>query len=151
MLAGIRDKERKSADARRPAEPVVRDSISDDGGRRAEDQAGRGRSCVGVDERHDDSRGVRYPMYILLLVSGSLIVIIMFGDKLRELVDFATTVSFLIAPIIAIFNFRLVTGRYMAQELQPPSWLKALAYAGIAFLCGFAAFYALVRFGIVAI
>ena len=46
-----------------------------------------------------------YISLIFLLALGSLIVVFQFGDKLKELIDFATAVSFLIAPIIAIFNF----------------------------------------------
>jgi len=87
--------------------------------------------------------------YLILLVSlavGSLIVVIPFGDKLKELIDFATAVSFLIAPIIAIFNYRLVTGKYLAKDGQPPAWLKGLGIAGIAFLIGFAIFFIVTRF-----
>jgi len=104
---------------------------------------------LGIDEHHNDSRGIRYPLYIILLVVGSLVTVTFFGNKLRELVDFATIVSFLIAPIIAIFNFRLVTGRYLERSMQPPFWLKSLGVAGIVFLSVFAIYYVMVRAGIV--
>ena len=67
----------------------------------------------------------------------------------KELIDFATTVSFLIAPIIAIFNFKLVSGKYLAKDLQPPLWLKILSYIGIIFLMGFAIFFIITRFTLV--
>ncbi|MFQ5573417.1 MAG: NRAMP family divalent metal transporter [Nitrosopumilaceae archaeon] len=87
-----------------------------------------------------------YVLFIIILSIGSLIVVLQFGDKLKELVDFATAVSFLIAPIIAIFNFKLVTGKYLAKDLQPPTWLKILSYMGIIFLIGFAIFFIITRF-----
>ena len=87
-----------------------------------------------------------YILFIFILAIGSLVVVFQFGDKLKELVDFATIVSFLIAPIIAIFNFRLVTGKYLAKEAQPPVWLKILSYLGILFLIGFAIFFIITRF-----
>ena len=87
-----------------------------------------------------------YILFIFILAIGSLVVVFQFGDKLKELVDFATIVSFLIAPIIAIFNFRLVTGKYLAKEAQPPAWLKILSYLGILFLIGFAIFFIITRF-----
>ncbi len=93
----------------------------------------------------------RYAFFILALAAGSLVILSQFGDKLKELVDFAIIVSFLIAPIIAIFNFRLVTGRYMEKDSQPPRWLKALGCAGIAFLLGFAALFILSRFEFLAV
>ncbi len=130
-----------------------------DGGGNGRDDGGAGHNrgaaeplpATGIDAHHDDSRGLRYPMYIILLVAGSLAIVTFFGDKLKELVDFATIVSFMIAPVIALFNFRLVTGRYVERSMQPPVWLKVLACAGIAFLVGFAAFFALVRLEIVSL
>ena len=107
--------------------------------------------ATGIDARHDDSKGLRYPVYIILLVAGSLAIVTFFGDKLKELVDFATIVSFMIAPVIALFNFRLVTGRYVKRSMRPPAWLRVLACAGVAFLVGFAAFFALVRLGIISL
>jgi len=88
----------------------------------------------------------KYIVFILILAVGSFIIIFQFGDKLKELVDVATTISFLIAPIIAIFNFRLVTGKYLEKNYQPPIWLKILSYSGIVFLTGFAIFFIVTRF-----
>ena len=87
-----------------------------------------------------------YLILLLALAAGSLVVVIPFGNNLTQLVDFATVVSFLIAPIIAIFNYRLVTGKYLAKGGQPPAWLKGLGIAGIAFLIGFAVFFIVTRF-----
>lgn len=87
-----------------------------------------------------------YVLFIFILAAGSLIVVFQFGDNLKELIDFATTVSFLIAPIIAIFNFKLVSGKYLAKDSQPPLWLKILSYIGIIFLIGFAIFFIITRF-----
>ena len=91
----------------------------------------------------------KYSFFLSILITGALVVIIGFGDKLKELVDFATILSFLVAPVIAIFNFKLVTGKYIAKDMQPPKWLKILAYVGIGFLVGFLVFFILSRFGII--
>lgn len=87
-----------------------------------------------------------YEASIISLATGSLIVVFLFENNLKELVDFATTISFLIAPIIAIFNFRLVTGKYIAKNAHPPIWLKILSYSGITFLIVFAALFIVTRF-----
>ncbi len=87
-----------------------------------------------------------YIIFILILAVGSFIVIFQFGDNLKELVDVATTISFLIAPVIAIFNFKLVTGKYLEKNYQPPIWLKILSYSGIVFLIGFAILFIVTRF-----
>lgn len=99
--------------------------------------------------RHgDDERGFkkRYIILVMILAVGSIIVVFQFGEKLKELVDFATTVSFLVAPVIAIFNYRLVTGKYLAREAKPPGWIKVLSVMGIAFLIGFALFFVYTKF-----
>jgi len=88
----------------------------------------------------------KYIFFILILAVGSFIVISQFGDNLKELVDVATIISFLVAPVIAIFNFRLVTGKYLEKNYQPPIWLKILSYSGIVFLTGFAVFFIVTRF-----
>lgn len=87
-----------------------------------------------------------YLISVLGLALGSIFIILQFKDNLTDLVDFATIVSFLIAPVIAIFNHKLVTGKHLDPEHRPPVWLKALGYAGIIFLIGFAGFFAISRF-----
>jgi Mn2+/Fe2+ NRAMP family transporter len=101
-------------------------------------------------KKTDDPKKIKfkktYELSIFSLATGSLIVVYLFENNLKELVDFATAISFLIAPIIAIFNFRLVTGKYFVKDAQPPIWLKILSYAGIIFLIGFAALFIITRF-----
>jgi Mn2+/Fe2+ NRAMP family transporter len=103
-----------------------------------------------LQKKIDDPKKIKfkktYELSIFSLAIGSLIVVYLFENNLKELVDFATAISFLIAPIIAIFNFRLVTGKYFVKDAQPPIWLKILSYAGIIFLIGFAAFFIITRF-----
>lgn len=57
------------------------------------------------------------------------------------IVDLATTISFIVAPIIAILNFILVGGKYVGDEFTPPLWKKVLSYLGIIFLLVFSIFY----------
>jgi Mn2+/Fe2+ NRAMP family transporter len=77
---------------------------------------------------------------------GSLFVIFQFESNFKELIDFATVLSFVIAPIIAIFNFRLVTGKFLEKKHQPSIFLKFLSFAGIIFLSGFAIFFLGMKF-----
>ena len=65
-----------------------------------------------------------YVIFLLVIAIGALTIIFQFENNLKELVDFATVLSFVIAPIIAIFNFRLVTGKFLDKEHQPSLGLK---------------------------
>jgi len=87
-----------------------------------------------------------YVLFLILISGGSIIVIFQFGNNLKELVDFATVLSFVIAPVIAIFNFRLVTGKFLDKEFQPSLLLKVLSIAGIVFLSGFAMVFLMIKF-----
>jgi len=87
-----------------------------------------------------------YVIFLFLIAIGALVIIFQFEHNLKELVDFATVLSFLIAPVIAIFNFRLVTGKYLTKESQPSMLLKLLSFAGIIFLSGFALVFLITRF-----
>ena len=85
-------------------------------------------------------------IFLILISAGSLVVIFQFGNNLKELVDFATVMSFVIAPVIAIFNFRLVTGKFLDEQHQPSVLLKLLSFAGIIFLSGFAIYFLITKF-----
>ena len=87
-----------------------------------------------------------YVIFLIILSSGAFVIISQFQDNLKDLVDFATVLSFVIAPVIAIFNFRLVTGKFLDIEHQPSIWLKILSVVGIIFLSGFAIFFMLTKF-----
>ena len=87
-----------------------------------------------------------YILFLCIILIGSLIVVLQFGGNLREIVDFATVLSFMIAPVIAIINFRLVTGKFLDKDMQPSIWLKVLSFAGILFLTGFAVYFLVTRF-----
>jgi Mn2+/Fe2+ NRAMP family transporter len=87
-----------------------------------------------------------YIFFLCIILIGSLIVVLQFGGNLREIVDFATVLSFMIAPVIAIINFRLVTGKFLDKDMQPSIWLKVLSFAGILFLTGFAVYFLVTRF-----
>jgi len=82
-----------------------------------------------------------YIVSLLVIGAGSFIIVIRYGNSLKKLVDLATTISFLIAPLIAIANYTLVQPKYVGKENTPPAWKKYLAIAGIVFLIGFSLFF----------
>ncbi len=55
----------------------------------------------------------------------------------KNLVDFATSASFIFAPVIAVVNFKLVSNKQFPKKHQPKLFLKIVSYLGIAFLIAF--------------
>lgn len=91
-----------------------------------------------------------YKLSLLVIFIGSLFVVNIFqGQEFKKLIDFATILSFVIAPFIAYVNYKLVTGPFMNNIGIPPFWLKLLSILGIIFLSLFAIFYILSKFNLV--
>jgi Mn2+/Fe2+ NRAMP family transporter len=84
-----------------------------------------------------------YRTNLVVVMTGALLLIWKFEDSgdFGILVNIATIISFMIAPVVAIFNFTLVKEKYIGKESTPPIWLKILSYLGIIFLIGFSIFY----------
>ena len=76
----------------------------------------------------------------------SFLFILLLSANLKELVDLATILSFLIAPVIAFINYRVITSTQISSEYQPGEPLRWLAKSGIAFLTVFTIIYVLVYF-----
>ena len=101
--------------------------------------------CIRLVQNQKDSNKTHYDILIWILVSGSLGIILLFGSKLKQLVDLATTISFMIAPMVALANYRLVSYPFLEKNAVPPAWLRKLAIGGIIYLIGFGLLFIYVR------
>lgn len=79
---------------------------------------------------------------MLLVTGGALAVIHFANDVFTVLVDFATTVSFLTAPILAWLNLLAVRLPGVPEEARPGPGLLWLSWTGIVFLVGFSLVWA---------
>ena len=85
---------------------------------------------------------IRHEQWSLILVAiGALSLILLFPSDIRVLVDIATTLSFLVAPLVAGANLYLVTRKEFPAGAKPPRWMVALSWFGLAFLTGFSGLY----------
>ena len=83
-------------------------------------------------------------VYRFLLVGISLFsvgVLYFLGDHFTLLIDLATTLSFLAAPLLAYINYRLVTADHVPDRYRPKPWLHWLSWGGMIFLTAFALLY----------
>lgn len=92
------------------------------------------------------SKKLIYRISLFLVVIGSFCIIWIFGRHMTVLVDLATVISFLIAPVIAIVNYKLVTASDFPVEARPGLWMRILSISGILFLSGFSLYYVYVEF-----
>ena len=101
--------------------------------------------CIRLVQNQNDSNKTHYDILIWILVFGSLGIILLFGSKLKQLVDLATTISFMIAPMVALANYKLVSYPFLEKKAVPPTWLRNLAIGGIVYLIGFGLLFIYVR------
>jgi Mn2+/Fe2+ NRAMP family transporter len=80
-------------------------------------------------------------LWLLIMFTGSLIIISFFAKSMRGMVDVATTLSFLTAPVLAYLNYRVVTSTEMPAYAKPGKFLKLLSWIGIAFFVIFSLVY----------
>ena len=71
----------------------------------------------------------------------SWLVISQFLNNLTSLVDLATILSFVIAPLIAWLNYRVIHRDEVGEAFRPKPWLRGLALAGLIFLTLFTVIY----------
>ncbi len=87
-----------------------------------------------------------YWWWMLVVPGGGLVIIGLFLQGMTMLVDLATTISFITAPILAYINYRAVTGNWMPEGTKPGPKLILLNMVSIIFLAGFAIFFIIWRF-----
>lgn len=82
-----------------------------------------------------------YWFWGLLVVVGSLLLLGYLSGTMGFMVDLATTISFVTAPVLAILNFRVITHKHVPAGAKPKKWLMIYAWLGIIFLSAFSLFY----------
>ena len=70
-------------------------------------------------KNNSESTWKNYRVSVFLIPLLSLLILYFFTASFTVLIDFATALSFLSAPFLGWFNYRLVTGRHMPLEARP--------------------------------
>jgi Mn2+/Fe2+ NRAMP family transporter len=96
---------------------------------------------IGFSERFGSEDFKR--ILIVIIAFGSLMLILFFEQLggFGLLVNTATAISFLIAPLIAILNLRLVSKNSIGSEFAPGIFMRWLSYLGILFLTLFSGWF----------
>lgn len=87
-----------------------------------------------------------YVISLFIVAIGAFFIISFFSGHFKLLIDLATTISFLIAPVIAVVNYRLVTWDQFPVEARPGPLMRGLSILGILFLSGFSLFFIVTKF-----
>ncbi len=112
-----------------------------DGFPRAIDRSVRVLTAGRIGSAEGEGMGPVYWIGLVSLALGTVIVVSLFAGTLATMVDFATIVSFLVAPALGYLNLRAVTSPEVPAELQPGFGLRLLSWVGLILLTGFALLY----------
>jgi Mn2+/Fe2+ NRAMP family transporter len=91
--------------------------------------------------------GRAYWISLAILAVLTVLVLAVFPGTLTTMVDFATIVSFLTAPILGYLNLRVVTSEDVPPHLRPGRGLIVLSWVGLIVLASFATAYVVWRIG----
>jgi len=78
--------------------------------------------------------------------AAGLVIVFHFQSTIKGMIDWATTISFLTAPVFAWLNYRLMTDAHLDPSARPGPLLRIWCWASIVFLTAFGALYAINRF-----
>ena len=82
-----------------------------------------------------------YWFWIILLFTGTFLILNYCMDNMGVLVKIATILSFLTAPFYAILNYTLIFGKHTPKKDRPGVYLKFLSIIGIVFLIAFSIWF----------
>jgi len=84
-----------------------------------------------------------YLIWLLILSIGTIAIFLFLLPEMGKLVQIATVLSFITAPLYAFLNYRLVISKQMPEKFRPNRELRILSIIGLLFLSGFTLFYLL--------
>jgi Mn2+/Fe2+ NRAMP family transporter len=88
----------------------------------------------------------QYNVWLLITIIGTSLVLFFFMKNMKGMVDLATTISFVVAPILAVLNTIVIQSKQVPAQYKPSKMLMTHAVVGILFLSLFSGYYIWIRF-----
>ncbi|MCK5857261.1 MAG: Nramp family divalent metal transporter [Bacteroidales bacterium] len=85
-------------------------------------------------------------LWMAILFTGTVVILGFFVSSMKGMVDFATTLSFVLGPVLAILNYMVVTSKHMPQADRPKPFLKWYAIISMLLMTSFSLFFIVWRF-----
>ena len=87
-----------------------------------------------------------YRSTVVALVFGSILILYLFVTSLKLVVDVASTILFLFAPVIALLNHRVMTSPKFPSTARPGRGLMTLSAIGVMWMTAFSAYFLYLKF-----
>lgn len=80
-------------------------------------------------------------LWMAVLIAGAVLLISVFSERMKLLVDIATSLSFVTAPVLAVLNLKAVTAPQVPEAFRPSRFMRLFSWFGIAVLSAFALYF----------
>jgi Mn2+/Fe2+ NRAMP family transporter len=88
----------------------------------------------------------QYDLWLLFTIVGTSLLMFFFMENMKGMVDLATTISFVVAPVLAYLNTKAINSNDVPLEFRPSKALNIHATVGIIFLSLFTGYFIWLRF-----
>ena len=96
-------------------------------------------------KEEDDSSFVTQEKAYLIMVPvigvGATLLFVFSKDSVIQMLEFATIISFILAPVIAILNWKAILSSEVSAKYKPTNWMNLLAGIGLLSMFAFAVYY----------
>ena len=99
------------------------------------------------EEKTDSKKS--YIFWLAGLSIGSFLLVSNFAQNMKEMFDFATSLSFLTAPILAYLNVKVMSSDEISEEFRPSPFTQVVSYIGLVILVVFSLVYLAFKFGLI--
>jgi len=87
-----------------------------------------------------------YVSTLIILVLGSIVILYLFVTSLKLVIDIASTILFLFAPVIAWLNHRTMTSPQLPSQARPGRGILALSVLGVIWMAAFSVYFLYLKF-----
>ena len=83
---------------------------------------------------------------LAIVTGGTVIIFVFFLGNMKQMVDIATIIAFLTAPILGWLNLKVIKLDHVPEEAKPNKFLIVLSWIGLFFLTLFGLYFLYIRF-----
>ncbi len=84
---------------------------------------------------------ITYLVLLIITIAFAWIILTFFTNNMKSLIEFATIISFVTAPILAFFNYKVITSKEVGEAFRPTKFEKIICVLGGLYLVFFVGFY----------
>jgi len=81
-----------------------------------------------------------------IVTAGTIIIFIFFLGNMKQMVDIATTIAFLTAPVLGWLNLKVISSDNVPEEAKPGKFLIVLSWIGLFFMTVFGLYFIYIEF-----